>query len=253
MNRFPRSVAFLLFGLTMVFTTAAVAKDADHSLVEEKIRALVPTAKTVAIADSPVDGLLQVQINSDIIYVTEDAEYLIQGQLMDIDTRTNITDQAKSGIRQSLLAGIKDEDQIIFAPESGEAKYNLIVFTDIDCGYCRKLHDQIEDYNKEGIAIHYMAFPRAGIGSESYDKFVSVWCAADQKGAMTEAKNGLDPEPKTCKNPVADQYELGREIGVTGTPAMVTADGTLIPGYMPPEQLLARLAALDADLQVAGQ
>lgn len=251
MNRLPRSVAFLSFGLTLIFTTAAVAKDPDHSLVEEKIRALVPTAKTVAIADSPVEGLLQVQINSDIVYVTQDAEYLIQGQLMDMDTRTNITDQAKSGIRQGLLAEVKDEDQIVFSPE--DAKYSLMVFTDIDCGYCRKLHTQIEEYNKEGIAIHYMAFPRAGIGSESYDKFVSVWCAADQKGAMTLAKNGLDPEPKTCKNPIAEQYELGREIGVTGTPALVTSDGTLIPGYMPPDQLLARLAALEAGSETVGQ
>ena len=253
MNRLPRSVAFLLLGATMVFTTAAVAEDEDYSVVEGKIRTLVPAARTVAIADSPVDGLLQVQINSDIIYVTDDAQYLIQGQLMDIDTRTNITDQAKSGIRQSLLAGVKDEDQIIFAPENGEAKYNLMVFTDIDCGYCRKLHNQIEEYNEEGIAIHYMAFPRAGIGSDSYEKFVSVWCAADQKGAMTHAKDGLDPEPMSCNNPIAEQYELGREIGVTGTPALVTADGTLIPGYMPPADLLARLALLEGDPQVASE
>lgn len=247
MNRLPRSVAFLSFGLTMIFTSATLAQDADHSIVEEKIRALVPTAKTVAIADSPVEGLLQVQINSDIVYVTKDAEYLFQGQLMDIDTRTNITDEAKSGIRQSLLAEVKDEDQIIFASDTAEAKYNLMVFTDIDCGYCRKLHEQIEEYNDEGIVIHYMAFPRAGIGSDSYDKFVSVWCAADQQSALTLAKNGIDPEPKSCKNPVADQYELGREIGVTGTPALVTSDGTLIPGYMPPDKLLARLAALEGE------
>lgn len=247
MNRLPRSVAFLSFGLTMILATAAVAQDSDHSIVEEKIRALVPTAKTVAIADSPVDGLLQVQINSDIVYVTEDAEYLFQGQLMDIDTRTNVTDEAKSVIRQGLLAEVKNDDQIIFASESADAKYDLMVFTDIDCGYCRKLHDQIEEYNAEGISIHYMAFPRAGVGSDSYDKFVSVWCAADQQGALTLAKNGIDPEPKSCKNPIAEQYELGREIGVTGTPALVTADGTLIPGYMPPEQLLARLAALEIE------
>lgn len=253
MNRLPRRAAFLLFGLTTMFTTVALAEDADYSVVEEKIRTLVPTAKTVAIADSPVDGMLQVQINSDIIYVTDDAQYLFQGQLMDIDTRTNITDQAKSGIRQTLLADVQDEDQIVFSPESGEAKYNLMVFTDIDCGYCRKLHNQIEEYNEEGIAIHYMAFPRAGIGSEAYDKFVSVWCAADQKGAMTLAKNGMDPEPMSCKNPIAEQYELGREIGVTGTPALVTADGTLIPGYMPPADLLARLAALEGQPQVAGE
>ena len=249
MNRFPRSVAFLLAGLTMVFTTVVLADNVNHRLVEEKIRALVPTAKTVAIADSPIAGLLQVQINSDIVYVTSDADYLIQGQLMDIDTRTNITDQAKSGIRKGLLADVDLDEQITFSPENPE--YELMVFTDIDCGYCRKLHSQIEEYNKDGIAIHYMAFPRSGIGSESYDKYVSIWCAADQQAAMTMAKEGLDPEPKSCKNPIAAQYELGREIGVTGTPAMVTPDGTLIPGYMPPEQLRARLEIMRAESAAA--
>lgn len=245
MNRFPRSVAFLLSGLAMVFTTVVMAENTNHRMVEEKIRALVPTAKTVAIADSPIKGLLQVQINSDIVYVTDDADYLIQGQLMDIDSRTNITDQAKSGIRKGLLAGVDSDEQITFSPEN--PTYELMVFTDIDCGYCRKLHSQMEEYNEDGIAIHYMAFPRSGIGSESYDKYVSIWCAADQQAAMTLAKEGLDPEPRSCKNPVAEQYELGREIGVTGTPAMITPDGTLIPGYMPPKQLRARLEAMQVD------
>ena len=104
----------------------------------------------------------------------------------------------------------------------------------------------MEGYNEHGIAIHYMAFPRAGIGSESYDKFVSVWCADDQKEALTLAKNGTDPVPQKCPNPIADQYELAREVGITGTPAMLTSDGALIPGYMPPEQLRQRLESLDA-------
>lgn len=247
MNRYQRSRAFVLFCLTMVFTTVALAQGADNGLVEEKIRALVPTAKTIAISETAIDDLLQVQINSDIVYVTSDANYLIQGQIMDMDSRVNLTDQAKSSIRQSLLKDVDIDQLITFAPEAPEdAQYELTVFTDIDCGYCRKLHSQIEEYNKDGITIHYMAFPRSGIGSESYDKFVSVWCAADQKAALTLAKNGIDPEPMTCKNPIAGQYELGREIGVTGTPALVTPDGTLIPGYMPPDQLRARLESLAA-------
>jgi thiol:disulfide interchange protein DsbC len=244
MNRIPRSIAFVFFSLTMVASTVAFAGDTDNSIVEEKVRALVPTAKTVAISETPITGLLQVQINSDIVYVTEDADYLIQGQIMEMDSRVNLTDQAKSTIRQGLMKDLNTDELITFAPE--DSKYELTVFTDIDCGYCRKLHSQIEEYNKDGITIHYMAFPRAGVGSESYDKFVSVWCAADQKSALTLAKNGVDPEPMTCKNPIEEQYELGREIGVTGTPQLVTPDGTLIPGYMPPDQLRARLESLAA-------
>jgi thiol:disulfide interchange protein DsbC len=179
--------------------------------------------------------------------MTADGRYLLQGQIMEVDTRINITDQAKSGLRVGVLSELKREEQISFAPE--KAKYDLLVFTDIDCGYCRKLHNQMDEYNEEGIAIHYMAFPRAGVGSASFDKFVSVWCADDQQSAMTLAKNGGDPESQKCPNPIAEQYDVGREIGVTGTPALVTTDGTLIPGYVPPAQLRQRLEALEASAE----
>lgn len=234
----------LLSNLLLATVSVAQLDEERAGIVEEKIRLLAPNAKTIAISESPIEGVLQVQINSEIVYVTQDGQYLLQGQIMDIDTRTNITDQAKSGIRVGLLEDLKREEQISFSPV--EPKYELLVFTDIDCGYCRKLHDQVAEYNEEGIAIHYLAFPRAGVGSNSYDKFVSVWCADDQQSALTMAKGGDDPEPLKCPNPIADQYELGREIGVTGTPALVAADGTLIPGYMPPAQLRERLESLQA-------
>jgi len=243
MNRFPRIHAALFMSSAMAIMNFAVAEESTSGVVEDKIRTLVPNAKTIAVSETPIDGILQVQINSDIVYVSNDGQYLLQGQIMDIDTRVNITDQAKSGIRQGLLADLNREEQISFEPE--QSKYDLLVFTDIDCGYCRKLHNQIEEYNEEGIAIHYMAFPRAGVGSDSYNKFVSVWCAADQQAALTLAKNGDDPEPQKCPNPIADQYELGREVGVTGTPALLTNDGTLIPGYMPPAQLRQRLESME--------
>ena len=246
MNRKPLIIAALLASFLMVSTFAAAAKENADGIIEEKIRTLAPNAKTIAVSETPIDGILQVQINSDIVYVTADGEYLLQGQIMDIDTRTNITDQAKSGIRVGLLAELKADEQITYSPEN--PKYDLLVFTDIDCGYCRKLHNQMSEYNEEGIAIHYLAFPRAGVGSASYDKFVSVWCSDDQQSALTLAKNGSDPEPQKCPNPIADQYELGRELGVSGTPALVTVDGTLIPGYVPPAQLRQRLESMDVSV-----
>jgi len=244
MNRAQLIFAALMANLLVASAYAVVAEEKGVGIVEEKIRTLAPNAKTIAISETPIEGILQVQINSDIVYVTADGQYLLQGQIMDIETRTNLTDQAKSGIRLGLLAELDEDEQISFAPE--KSKYDLLVFTDIDCGYCRKLHNQMQEYNEEGIAIHYMAFPRAGIGSASYDKFVSVWCADDQQEALTLAKNGADPAPQKCANPIAEQYELGREIGVTGTPALVTTDGTLIPGYVPPAQLRQRLESMDA-------
>jgi thiol:disulfide interchange protein DsbC len=247
MNRIPLTFAALIATLLMASAHAGAAEDKGVGIVEEKIRKLAPNARTIAVSESPIEGILQVQINNDIVYVSSNGQYLLQGQIMDIDTRTNITDQAKSGIRVRLLADLNPDEQISFAPE--KPKYDLLVFTDIDCGYCRKLHNQVDEYNEEGIAIHYMAFPRAGVGSASYDKFVSVWCADDQQAALTLAKNGGNPEPQKCPNPIADQYALGREVGVTGTPALVTSDGILIPGYVPPAQLRQRLESMQSSAE----
>jgi thiol:disulfide interchange protein DsbC len=247
MNRLPLIFAALLASSLMTMALADGDEGHDFEAVEAKLRTLVPNATTMAISETPIEGILQVQINSDIIYVTTDGQYILQGQIMEIDSRTNITDQAKSGIRKGVLSQLKREEQISFSPE--KPKYDLLVFTDIDCGYCRKLHNQMAEYNEQGIAIHYMAFPRAGVGSASYDKFVSVWCADDQQSAMTLAKNGGDPDPQKCPNPIAEQYDVGRNVGVTGTPALVTLDGTLIPGYVPPAQLRQRLESMETSAE----
>lgn len=230
--------------------TAATADEGSNAnKVEEKLRSIAPTASTIAISDSPIPGLLQAQINNEIVYVSADGAYLLQGTMYDLDTRTNLTEQARSVVRKDLLTNIDISQMISFAPE--HPKYEVFVFTDIDCAYCRKLHSQINDYMNEGIAIRYMAYPRAGIGSHSYDKWVSVWCADDQQTALTQAKLGNEPEPLQCDNPVADQFELGRKLGVSGTPALVTRDGTMIPGYMPPEALAQRLESIKANLAQA--
>ncbi len=229
-----------------IMPAIALAQDDPLSEIEKKIRKLVPGASSIAISETPLNDLYQIQVGNEIYYATADAKYLIIGRIIDMDTRVNITDQAKSSIRKNLLVGLDASEQIKFSP--AEPEYELLVFTDIDCGYCRKLHNQIDDYMAEGIAINYVAFPRAGLNSHSFEKFVSVWCADDQQAALTLAKNGDEPVPLQCDNPVGEQYELGRSLGVTGTPALVTNDGTLIPGYVPPAQLKARLLALDAEL-----
>jgi thiol:disulfide interchange protein DsbC len=247
MHRVLLALATFLAGSALSAAMAGVVEDNEFSVVEEKVRGLVPNAATIAVAETPIPGLLQVQINSELIYVTADGQYLVQGQIINLDTRMNITDHAKSGIRKAALTGLKPEEQISFKPEKTD--YDLLVFTDIDCGYCRKMHNQMPEYNENGIAIHYLAFPRAGIGSASYEKFVSVWCADDQQAAMTLAKNGGEPEAASCPNPIAEQYSLGRDLGVTGTPAIITTDGMLIPGYVPPVQLRQRLEAIAASAE----
>jgi len=233
-----RHFNFIIYGTLLTASLVAQAQD-DYSVVEERIRALAPNAQSIAIAETPIEGILMVQIGGDIVYATADGKFLLQGRGINLDTREDLTETAKTNIRRELLAEIDTSKQITFAPENPD--YDLTVFTDIDCGYCRKLHGQIKEYNDNGIAIHYMAFPRAGIGSHSYEKAVSVWCADDQQTALTLAKQGAEPDPEQCENPVAEQYQLGIALGVTGTPALLTSNGTLIPGYMAPEKLRARL------------
>jgi thiol:disulfide interchange protein DsbC len=230
-------------GLFAVSLTVSAADD-DFSKVEQSIRSLAPGATSIAISETPIEGLLMVQIEGDIVYATADGKYLIQGRVLDMETREDLTEGAKAQLRRELLAKVDTGSQITFAPE--ETKYDLMVFTDIDCGYCRKLHAQIEEYNQQGIAIHYMAFPRAGVGSHSYEKAVSVWCAGNPQDALTQAKLGAEPDPAQCDNPIDEQYQLGQELGVTGTPSLVTAQGQMIPGYVPPEQLRARLDQMAA-------
>ena len=232
---------YVMTGLLLAFSAPAVAED-DFSAVEERIRALAPNAGSIAISETPIEGILMVQVSGDIVYATADGQYLIQGRVIDLDTREDLTEGAKAEVRKELMAGIDTSRQIAFAPE--EPEYELTVFTDIDCGYCRKLHAQVPAYNEQGISIRYMAFPRAGIGSRSYEKAVSVWCAEDPQEAMTQAKAGSEPAPVQCDNPIAEQYQLGMELGVSGTPALLTNDGQLIPGYVPPEQLRQRLDSM---------
>lgn len=245
-----RTMRICGWALAAGMASQAVAQDdTATSAIETKIRALAPGVSSIAISETPLEGLLQVQVDNEIYYASDDAKYLVVGRIMDLDTKVNITDQAKSAIRKDVLVGLDASQQITFSP--AEPEHELLVFTDIDCGYCRKLHNQIEEYMAEGIAIHYLAFPRAGTGSHSFEKFVSVWCADDQQAALTLAKAGEEPEPLQCENPIEDQYALGRSIGITGTPALVTADGTLIPGYVPPAQLRQRLEALETQVAQA--
>ncbi len=239
-----RTALFIFLAIILAPVSGTIMAKDKFELVEERIRELAPSAKSIAVSETRMTGILQVQIEGDIVYATEDGRYLLQGRVIDMETREDLTEMAKAGARKELLQDIDVSRQIEFVPK--KTAYDLTVFTDIDCGYCRKLHSQMAEYNDQGIAIHYMAFPRAGIGSASYDKFVSVWCADDQQAALTAAKTGSEPEPRQCDNPIAEQYQLGIALGVTGTPAIMTADGQLIPGYVPPETLRERLDTMAA-------
>src|SRR5690606_28260140 len=152
------------------------------------------------------------------------------------------SEASMAALRRELLATIPVEDRIVFAPEN--PKYTVAVFTDVECGYCRKLHSEIDEYNREGIAVQYLAFPRMGLGSEDFRKMVNVWCADDRRQALTDAKNDRRVPTRDCKNPVTMEYDVGQRIGLAGTPLIVAADGTTLPGYLPPKELRAALDKL---------
>ncbi len=203
--------------------------------IEQKLQELMPAMDVKDVKQLGSTGMYEAVVNGDIIYFSEDLRYAFQGDVVDIATRENVTETKRVNLRKEALNTLKPADLITYP--SDDAKYTITVFTDIDCGYCRKLHHEIEAYNKQGITVRYMAFPRAGIGSESYDKAVNVWCANDPQKAMTDAKNGINVVSETCDNPVSAQYNLGGQMGVNGTPAIFLENGQIIPGYVPPVKL----------------
>lgn len=221
---------------------------ADQSREEQTVRAalttLVPGGMNVeSVQPSPVPGFYQVSLSGmTVVYVSTDGKYLLQGTLLDIASRENLTESARAGQRRGMLQAVKNEQAIVFSPK--DPKYTVTVFTDVDCGYCRRLHQQIAEYNSLGIAVKYLFFPRAGLGSPSYAKAVAVWCSPDRQKALTDAKAGTDLPKGTCDNPVAHDFELGKEVGVEGTPAIYSAEGVQLGGYLPPQQMLVRLNEL---------
>jgi len=207
----------------------------------DKIRAVLgksmPSLKLPAgaIKASPISGLYMVMVPPDLFYISADGRYLFDGEIIDVNTRANLSEAVRGKMRVAELNGVKEKDMIIYGPK--HPKHTVTVFTDIDCGYCRKLHSEMGDYNKAGIRVRYMAFPRSGLGSESYNKAVSVWCAKDPAKAMDAAKSGTSISSKTCANPVEMEYKLGSKLGVRGTPSIITDKGIMIPGYVPASRL----------------
>lgn len=207
----------------------------DISDIKEKLAVIMPDVTIESIQPLDNTGLFEAIINGEIIYFSKDARYVFQGDVIALEKRQNITELKRVDLRKQALASVDEADMIIYEPKKTE--HTLTVFTDIDCGYCRKLHQQMAEYNALGIRIRYMSFPRAGIDSESYNKTVAVWCAKDRKQALTDAKNGKEVISESCNSPIQAQYELGRRLGVTGTPALFLESGEMLPGYVPPKRL----------------
>jgi len=225
----------LWFPVLALFSVA----QADEAALQTKLQEIMPDLVIDEIQALDNTGLYETVINGQVIYFSADGRYVFQGEVVELATRENVTEQRRVSLRQSILKDLNEKDMIIYGPD--KADYTLTVFTDIDCGYCRKMHQQMDEYNALGIRIRYMAYPRGGIDSESYDKAVSVWCADDRAKALTMAKQGESLDAKTCVNPVRAEFEIGHKLGVTGTPSMFLESGQSLPGYIAPKRLKAIL------------
>jgi thiol:disulfide interchange protein DsbC len=216
-----------------------VAADAEAA-IRAALAKVIPGTRIDGLQDSPIPGYSEVAIGGRVVYVSNDGKYLMQGSLVRLADRVDMTEASQAVLRRGELADIGPERRIVFKAK-GTQRHRVTVFTDIDCGFCRKLHSQMADYNARGITVDYLFFPRAGINSESYDKAVNVWCAPDRNQALTDAKLDKQLAKRTCANPIAAEFKLGQKLGIDGTPAIFLDDGTQVGGYLPPDEMLAKL------------
>ncbi len=195
---------------------------------------------------APVANVYELVQGADVSYITADGKYFFDGNLYDVKSRANLSEQVRTQAREVLLKSIPESEMLIFSPTS--PKYTITVFTDVDCQYCRKLHSEMSELNRLGLRVRYMFYPRTGPNTESWHKAEAVWCATNRNEALTRAKAGaaVDTSKKCAANPVAREYELGQSLGVRGTPTIITENGGYISGYLPPHDLLQEVKDLQA-------
>lgn len=242
-----KRIAKLLLAITLVLgvSSSALADEKEIALVTGVLQSIMPNAKPDSVSESVLPGMYEAVFGPQVIYVSKDGRYIFEGDLYDISTRTNLTENKRRDGRAKVVGNLSTDGMIIFTPEN--PKYTITAFTDIDCGYCRKMHKQMAEYNKLGIAFRYLAYPRSGVNTPSYLKALSVWCAKDTQEAMTFAKSGAkleqiqevtQVEGKDCKDTVVNHMSAAREVGVTGTPTLVFDNGQVVPGYVEPQRLI---------------
>lgn len=233
--------AMAVLGLVLLAPGAATAQAMSPEVRKQVAERL--EVGTEEIRPSAVPGLYEVASGTDIGYVTADGRFYIDGDVFDMETRDNLTERGRRASRVALLRKVPDEQAIVFAGKGQGITIN--VFTDIDCGYCRKLHAEMAELNRLGVRVRYLMYPRGGPDSAAWTKAVSVWCSANRGDALTRAKRGEAVKTATCENPVAAQYQLGRDLGIRGTPGIITEQGQYIAGYLPAAQLVEYVKQLD--------
>lgn len=221
----------------------AMAEEIPEAVTRTAER-LIPTLKPDRISKSPLSGLFEVVYGPNLIYMTADGRHVVKGEIIDIQSGKNLTVATRNAARIGAINGLGEDGMIVFAPDKDKVKHTITVFTDVTCPYCSKIHSEVPELVERGIKVRYLAFPRAGIGSKTYDQMVSVWCAENPRQAMTDAKQGKSVTPKNCPNPVSAHYALGQQTGINGTPTIIMSDGSMLPGYVPIDRLEKALQSI---------
>jgi thiol:disulfide interchange protein DsbC len=236
-----RIISFAFF---VIFSGPVVAQTVPQAVLD-KAATLIPDVLPDSVTKTPVMGLYEVVFGNQVVYLFSDGKYLLSGDLIDLDAGENLSENARKTGRKAAIDALDESGMVVFSPE--ETKSMITVFTDTECGYCVRLHNEISQVLAGGVKVRYLGYPRAGIGSSSHATLVSVWCADDPQQAMTDAKRGKAVEPRTCETDIEKHIDAARAVGVRGTPTIVLQDGKVIPGYVPAGELvpMANAAALN--------
>ena len=235
-----------MYAQTVVDSDRSSESIAASNKAFAKLRKLQPEMSIKDVKPTPIAGVFMGSVGGgQYLYATEDGRHIFVGELYEVtdSNLVSLSEKYRSKVRREVLASIEEDELIIFTPQSrvSSVKAVVTVFTDVDCGYCRKLHQQMSEYHKRGIEVRYLAYPRSGIGTDSYHKYVSAWCSKNPQVALTKLKNGKTIDESSCVNPVASQYELGQMLGISGTPSILLPDGRMLPGLVPPDGLAVEL------------
>jgi thiol:disulfide interchange protein DsbC len=230
---------FRTLALSIALPLGLTAASASaQELSKEQLASQLNGIAVEDIKDGPIPGLYEVAVGANVAYVTKDGRYIIRGDIYDAETSANVSEETRARARATMLGSVDPKNMIVFKPASGEPKHTITIFTDIDCGYCRQFHREIDKVTALGIEVHYLFYPRTGPNTESWTKADQVWCAPNHNAALTRAKLGGEiPEGAACATPIESHFELGQRIGVRGTPAIFSEAGELLGGYLPPATL----------------
>lgn len=232
-----------LINLFVLFLSHSVQAGEDIEKIKQKIQQRLPEISITEFKPAPIPGLYEIVFGTRVAYVSAEGQYILMGDLIDLDNKRNLTAMRRGGLVLKSIDALGETNMIVLGP--AKPKRTLTVFTDVDCPYCARLHQEVPKLTQAGVKVRYLLFPRAGKGTETYMRSVAVWCAKDRVKAIGVAKSGGKLEMKNCTNPVDEHLRLGKEVGVEGTPTIVMDDGRVLPGYAPAAELLTALGLLD--------